>query len=288
MLTWCKTTFLGLVSASLFAAGLAHGAGLDTLSKNKPEAPTSPAKVKVNSAAETAPATVAPAAATPKVLPPSKPPVATPPVPVVKPIPAAKKRNELKDDGEGADGEKTEEKPEVPPEITRSQLSKTMENRLSLSTSLGWAVIKPSKGSWIGIGASDLSARWRESQKGDGKLFITMRYAPFTGVWTVSDRDYDTTLHGIYGGAEFHKPLEAMGAATLKAGVELGYMLVYADPQDKAEAAGDVKSGKVNLTAGGGLEWSLLKEKVRVGPFARLHLAGFTIFNVGGSINFVF
>lgn len=287
MLMWHKMTFLGFVLAGFFASGLVQGAGLDTLSKNKPESASTPPKSKTNSATETTPSTATPAV-TPKVLPPTKPTLATPPAPAVKPVPASKKRIETKDEVEDTAETATQEKPEASPEVVRSQMSKAMDNRLSLSTSLGWAVVKPSKGTWIGIGASDLSARWRESQKGDGKLFITIRYAPFAGVWSVSDRDYDTTLHGIYGGAEFHKTLEAMGAATLKAGVELGYMLVYADPQDKAEAADDVKSGKVNLTTGGGLEWGILKDKVKVGPFARLHLAGFTIFNVGGSINFVF
>ena len=284
MLTWCKTTLIGITLAGFFTAFSSLGAGLDTLSKNKPESASTQPKAKANSATEANTSTTTPAL-TPKVLPPTKPTVATPPAPAVKPVPASKKRIETKGDVNDAT---TQEKPAAPPEIVRSEMSKAMDDRLSLSTSLGWAVIKPSKGSWIGVGASDLSARWRESHKGDGKLFITVRYAPFAGVWSVRDRDYDTTLHGIYGGAEFHKTLEAMGAATLKAGVELGYMLVYADPQDKAEAADDVKSGKVNLTAGGGLEWGILKEKVKVGPFARLHLAGFTIFNVGGSINFVF
>lgn len=287
MLMWHKMTFLGFVLAGFFAASLVQGAGLDTLSKNKPESASTAPKPKTNSATEAAPSATTPAV-TPKVLPPTKPTVATPPAPAVKPVPASKKRIETKDEVEDTADAATQGKPEAPPEIIRSQMSTAMDNRLALSTSLGWAVVKPSKGTWIGVGASDLSARWRESQKGDGKLFITIRYAPFAGVWSVNDRDYDTTLHGIYGGAEFHKTLEAMGAATLKAGVELGYMLVYADPQDKAEAAGDVNSGKVNLTTGGGLEWGILKDKVKVGPFARLHLAGFTIFNVGGSINFVF
>lgn len=278
MLTWCKTTFIGLTLLGLFTATLSLGAGLDTLSKNKPDSASSPAKVKPNSASDAAP----------QVLPPSKPTQAPTPIPPVKPVPALKKRIETTEDVEDTDAANTQKKPATPPEISRSQISQDMDNRLSLATSLGWALIKPSKGSWIGIGAGDLSARWRESHKGDGKLFITARYAPFAGVWTVSDRDYDTTLHGIYGGAEFHRPLESLGAATLKAGVELGYMLVYAEPQDKAEAADDVKGGKVNLATGGGLEWGLLKDKIKVGPFARLHLAGFSIFNVGGSINFVF
>jgi hypothetical protein len=70
--------------------------------------------------------------------------------------------------------------------------------------------------------------------------------------------------------------------------VELGYMLVYAKPQDKAETANDVKGGKVNVAAGGGADWAILNGKIKVGPFARLHFVGFTIVNVGGSVNFVF
>lgn len=172
--------------------------------------------------------------------------------------------------------------------IPRSALSKKLDSRLSLGTSIGWGVVKPAKGTWIGLGTSELSFQYRNSAKADGKLYITGRYAPFAGVWTVDKRDYDTTLHGLYGGAEIHLPGTPLPSTTLKAGVELGYMLVYAKPQDRAEADSAVKGGKLNLTAGGGMDWSLLDNKIKVGPFARLHLIGFTIVNVGASARFVF
>jgi hypothetical protein len=167
----------------------------------------------------------------------------------------------------------------------KSASSKALDGRLSLGTSVGWAAVKPSKGTWTGLGAADFGVRWRASAKSTGNLYYTGRYAPFSGVWTVDHRDYDTTLHGLYGGAEYQRPIHDM---TLKAGVELGYMLVYARPQDNAPAAGDVKGGKVNMTAGAGADWSFFSDKVKLGPFARVHVAGFNMFHLGGSAQFVF
>ncbi len=225
---------------------------------------------------------------------PAKPKPATPPKaekPAAKEDAAAKEDPAATDQADTEQGDATatkETKEPAKPVTPRSQTSKNLEKRLSLGTSVGWAVVRPAKGAWIGLGASDISLQWRMSQKEDGKLFITGRYAPFAGVWTVNKRDYDTTLHGIYAGAELQVPTNMMRAATLKAGVELGYMLVYAKAQDKAAPSGDVKGGKVNLTAGGGADWGILSNKVKVGPFARVQVGGFSIFNVGGSARFVF
>ena len=275
MPTWNKLIISEILVVSLFAASPCFSAGLDKLSKNKPEAPVS--KTTTNSEATKPTQTI--------VAPTEKPTPVVPPPTTPKAAPLNKKAQEADDDEEAAPAQKPAA---AKPALVQSQMSKSLEGRLSLATSLGWAVVKPANGTWIGIGASDISARWRESHKGDGKVFITARYAPVAGVWTVDNRDYDTTLHGIFGGAEYQKPIEVMGAPTIKAGVELGYMLVYAKPQDEAEAADDVKGGKVNLAIGGGADWDILNGKVKVGPFARLHIVGFTIVNVGGSINFVF
>jgi hypothetical protein len=168
---------------------------------------------------------------------------------------------------------------------TKAHADSAVNNRLFLGTSVGWGVIKPSKGSWNGLGTSDVSARWRTGGKEGGNLFITGRYAPFVGVWHLDHRDYDTTLHGIYAGTEYVMPISSMN---LKAGVELGYMLVYAKPQDNGAAASDVKGNKVNLSAGGGADWGFFGDKVRIGPFARVHFAGFSIINIGGSVQFGF
>lgn len=284
MPTWNQrvVTNIAIMGALLSSPGLS--AGLDQLSKSKPEAPV--AKPAKETKPMTTPTAEQPTQSAPKVVtPPEKPTPATPPTAAPKVVPLNKKSEEVEDEDEKAAA--PAKKPSRQ-SVVQSQASKAIENRLSLATSLGWALVTPAKGSWIGVGASDVSARWRESIHGDGKAFITVRYAPVAGVWKVDDRDYDTSLHGIYGGVEYQKPVEFLAAPTIKAGVELGYMLVYARPQDEAEAADDVKGGKFNLTVGGGADWDILDGKVKVGPFARLHLLGFTIVNVGGSVNFVF
>jgi len=285
MPTWNKLMITKIACFSLLIASSGFSAGLDKLSKSKPEAPAS--KTTSSSKTVTKPDAEAAKPTQTIVAPTEKPTPAAPPAAPPKETPLNKKHADA-DAEETTKPAKTEPKAVVKPVVVQSQQSKALENRLSLATSLGWAVVKPANGTWTGIGASDISTRWRESNKGDGKVFITARYAPVAGVWTVDDRDYDTTLHGIFGGAEYEKPIEFMGAPTIKAGVELGYMLVYAKPQDKAEAASDVKGGKVNLAAGGGADWAILNGKIKVGPFARLHFVGFTIVNVGGSVNFVF
>jgi hypothetical protein len=279
---WNHLTVTMFISSGVLVANLGLSAGLDTLSKDKPELPASKPvtketvnkKTRLDTAGKEAPDIAAPV----------KPLLATPPASTKKPV--VNKKTKVQENDEKSS--LTQKKPDTKAVVVRSQLSKAIEDRLSLATSLGWAVIKPSKGEWTGIGASDLSLRWRESVKDQGKVFITVRYVPLTGVWTVDSRDYDTSLHGIYGGAEYQKSIELMGAPTIRTGVELGYMLVYARPQDKAEVDGDVKGGKFNLAASGGAEWDILNGKVKVGPFARLQAVGFTIFNVGGSVNFVF
>lgn len=288
MKTWKQLALFAISATTLLTSADSYGAGLETLSKKKPEVPATSSAVKSGNPATSQPTPVANSAAETVVAPPKAEP-AIPPQPTTptKATPLKNKVHEPTDD-EGEETDKASTKAEAKAVVVQSQASKSIEGRLSLASSLGWAIVKPSKGTWIGIGASDLAVRWRESRKGDERLLITGRYAPVSGVWTVNDRDYDTTLHGIYAGAEYQKPLEAMGAATLKAGLELGYMLVYAVPQDKAEASSDVKGGKLNLATGGGLEWGILNDKVKFGPFARLHFAGFTILNLGGSINFVF
>jgi len=278
------------IQSSCFLSALlltvnSYAAGLETLSKTKPEDPSGSVPSRGVKPAEAAtitppakPTPVSPAAVTPALV---NPKVQTP----SRPHPSKEPDAEEDDDDSQA---KPVTKKNLKPAPVKSELSKSLDSRLSLGTSLGWAIVKPAKGTWSGLGTSDLSARWRQSRKEDGNLFITARYAPFIGTWTVDKRDYDTTLHGVFGGAELHKPTGLFGDANLKAGVELGYMLVYAHPQDKAKAASDVKGGKVNLAAHGGLEWSLLSDKVKVGPIARVHIVGFSMLNLGGSIHFVF
>lgn len=210
-------------------------------------------------------------------------------------IPAVKQPEGTENDGEPEE-EESDEKPEkdtagakkgAEKPIERSDTSKALEDRLSLGTSIGWTVIKPAKGAWMGLGASDVLIRWKNSSKSDEKLAFTGRYVPFTGIWTVDNRDYDTTLHGLYFGAEYLHPTPGSGP-NLKAGVELGYMMIYAKAQDGAEEASDVKGGTANLGVSGGVDWSLLSGKVKVGPFLRVQTLGFSVIHMGASADFIF
>jgi hypothetical protein len=116
--------------------------------------------------------------------------------------------------------------------MVKSAASKRLEDRLSIGPSLGWSIVKPTKGSWIGLGSADVLLRWKTSPAESSRLFFTTRYAPVAGVWSYENRDYDTTLHGIYAGAEYMFPVTSNGSLQLKASAEAGYMLVYAKSQD--------------------------------------------------------
>lgn len=266
-----KLLMISFLSASALGSP-AIAAGLDDLSKSAPA--TKPEETKPSTGKAKALDT------------PTLQDAASEPAPSEAKTPA--ETNKAKPDEKPAEDTVVQEKAAEPKKPSRSASSKSLDNRLSLLTSVGWAVVKPANGTWNGLGSSDFGFRWRMDPKAEGNLFITGRYAPFAGVWTVGSRDYDATLHGLYAGAEYHAQPSFMKRGSLKANVELGYMLVYAKAQDKAVESGDVKGGKANLSVGGGAEWSVVSDKFKIGPFARVHVAGFSIVNVGGSAQFVF
>lgn len=265
-----KKSSLAFFLISTQMASPLFAAGLDELSK-KPAVKTNAAESSSPQKAEPKPTIEKPATPTP-----AKPPV--PAKPKVEPEAAEE---------EEAEAAPTTEKAEIKP-VVRSAASKALDNRLSIGTSLGWSIVKPAKGTWIGIGAADSYFRWRAASAEDGPLYITGRYAPIAGVWSTGSRDYDTTLHGIFGGAEYILPIRVGANLSIKGSAELGYMLVYAKAQDGAPEASDVKKGTVNLSVGTGADWSLFSNKLKVGPFVRLHAVGFSMVNIGGSAQFVF
>ena len=247
----------------ILGASAGFSAGMDSLSK--------PAVPEKSAPTLTTPdAMAAPVSPVPVVSPvPAQPVVAVPPLEKVETDPPVGQ----KDEAENAEP------------VVKSDSSLFLEKRFSLGTSVGWAVVKPSKGTWVGLGASEVSFQWRLSSDDSSPLSVTGRYAPFAGVWTVNKRDYDVAVHGIYGGAEYRIPA---GTATLRAAAELGYMLIYARAQDKTKLTSDVMGGKANISLGGGADWKFASDKILVGPFARFHVGGFSIFNVGASARFVF
>lgn len=178
----------------------------------------------------------------------------------------------------------SDKKTEAP--IVRSATSIALDERLSLGTAIGWAYVKPSAGTWSGLGTSTLSGSWRKSPKPDGSLFITGRYTPYSGVWRLNDRDYDTTIHGGFIGASWLLPF-APGKSEIKAGVELGYLMVYAIPQDGAEVDGKAKGGKVAGGFSTEINWTFLS-KLKIGPVIRVGAGSFSSVFVGAAANYVF
>lgn len=167
-----------------------------------------------------------------------------------------------------------------------SMLSKKIGDRLYLGTSVGLASIKPAKGSWQGPGQSSVFGAWRKSRDPSGKLFITARYTPYAGILKTDNRYYNMTMHGLFGGASFLLPI-AIGDASWKAGLELGYLMVYASPQDGGEVESKVRAGKFAAAFSTELTWKML-EKVHVGPFLSVAAGGLQIIQGGVSASFQF
>ena len=172
-----QTQLVATFFISLLASCQLYAAGLDELSK-KPEAAATGTKV----APASTPKTETPKQVVPAPAKPAEPSHAT--------KETAEDQEEPAEDGKKSSTDKVATKP-----MARSASSKAIENRLSVGTSLGWSIVKPSKGTWIGIGASDTFFRWKTSGAEDHPVSATLRYAPLTGVWTVGKRDYDVTLH---------------------------------------------------------------------------------------------
>lgn len=180
----------------------------------------------------------------------------------------------------------TPAKPETPVVVTRSATSLALDERLSVGSGIGWSYVKPKVGKWNGLGTTTVIGSWRKSPKPDGTLFITGSYTPYAGTWLVDERFYNTTAHAFTGGASWLLS-STPGKASIKAGVELGVLMVYASPQDGSEADGQVKGAKF---AGGGnfeMNWTFLN-KVKAGPFLRLNAGNFSTAFLGGAVHCMF
>lgn len=165
-------------------------------------------------------------------------------------------------------------------------LSHRINDRLQLGVSLGFASIKPSAGSWQGLGFSSVTGAWKGSSKVESSFYISGRYTPYAGVLTVEHEDYDAAMHGFFVGPQWQLPIGSQGRV-LKAGLELGYLLVYAKPQDRYSTATKAKENKV--VAGGGVEFAwMLLENVQLGPFLAAHAGSTQIYQGGVASSFLF
>ena len=75
--------------------------------------------------------------------------------------------------------------------------------------------------------------------------------------------------------------------ATVKAGLELGYLLPYLRSQDGEAYEGRLKSGKIMLSNILDLNWTIL-EKTQVGPFLYAAIGGTKVIQGGVQTSFIF
>ncbi len=170
--------------------------------------------------------------------------------------------------------------------VAKSSSSKKLDNRALLGASVGWVSMRSTSSTWAVGGASSVFGAWRLSQKEDGLVYATGRYTPFAGTLKCDEISYDATGHGFFGGAYFLIP-NLPSQTALKLGGELGFLKVYAKPQDGS--SGDAKAKKSAPLAGlnAELDWTFL-EKVQLGPFINAYFGGATIVYLGASTSLAF
>lgn len=195
-----------------------------------------------------------------------------------------KQENELNNQKAGTAGDKPPG--DAPQVVVKSVLSKKLDSRLQIGTSVGWASVRTNSGPWTVAAGSAVYGAWRRSKDTSGKLYITARYAPYAGSFAFENTYYDGTIHGFLVGASWLTPAN-IGGANLKAGVELGYLMLYASPQDGTVADSKAKAGTVAAGIASELYWTIL-EKMHLGPFVNFYMGGATIAHLGAAASFVF
>jgi hypothetical protein len=174
----------------------------------------------------------------------------------------------------------------APKPMERSATSLRLNDRLAIGTTMGWRIVKPAEGEWIGIGGSDLNLSWKFSSNTDSRLFLTTRYTPVTGVWKYEDRYYNTTLHGLFVGSDLVLPVR-LGSSNLRFGGEVGYLLVYTTAQDEAEIDSETRTNRFAYGLTSDWTWQIM-EKVWAGPSIRLTAGAFATTSIGAGMRFVF
>jgi hypothetical protein len=205
---------------------------------------------------------------------------ATPPVAAPVPVDDEEDADDLKETQKVKPGQAAKE-PQPP-----SRQSKFIAGRLALGTSLGLRQVKPAEGTWTGVGAVSVHSDWRLSEKPEGKFFARLRYSPYAGIWKVDDRFYDTTFHGFFAGVGYFGPITP-GGGRINPSLEVGYLMVYARPQDGEIADTKVKKGKISANATVEALW-VFKEKIEFGPFLGGEFGGIQAVHGGIRSRFVF
>lgn len=171
--------------------------------------------------------------------------------------------------------------------LEKSDTSKAITDKLSISTSFGWASVSRSEGTWEGSGMSDVAIGYKVVMLGSNmNIDATYRYAPVAVSGDVDRHSYRGVWDTHYVGGRFNynisPTLTALGTA------ELGYVLVYLHPTDGLETVTKHEDNGVAFAIGGGADWQILEKGLAVGPRLALAFGSVSTVQVAGAVTFGF
>ena len=170
--------------------------------------------------------------------------------------------------------------------IEKSELSKSLEGKLTFSTGIGYNDVSGSAGEWTsGLGGDfGISYLFSESFIAGGKGYATFRYAPMDVIVVDGEQSYEGIIEAHHFGVSWGK---AMGEMEMLASAELGLTFTSLHTIDNTEKKASLEDGMVNVTLGGGADWQIF-DKVKGGPRVYLGSGASTVFSLGGNVSFQF
>lgn len=174
--------------------------------------------------------------------------------------------------------------PTPPPEP--SEFSKSIANKLFLTTGISYTKIEADKGAWTAGLASDVGIAYRFSEAFlGGQGLASFRYAPSDVVVLSEGDSYRGVIETYHFGGIWILPVTE--ALSYVASCELGLVQISLESHDGMEEDSDLESGVVQLTFGGGADWQVL-EKVKVGPRVYLGAGSQVAAQAAGMVTFIF
>ena len=151
-----------------------------------------------------------------------------------------------------------------------SSFSKTLSGKATLFSSVGWAKVSQSGGTWKSSGYSDFGLNYQISAINEAtKFLVSYRFVPVVVSGLVNGHSYRGVweTHNIGGQVKLKTSRKTIAIAS----GELGFLKSYLHPTDGLVAEGAASKGGAVLALGTGMDyWVLNRSEFTIGP--RLYL----------------
>jgi hypothetical protein len=199
-----------------------------------------------------------------------------------------KAKDEKGEDAEKADEDEKAKKHEVKPVVAeRSEISKKLDGKIFLRTTINRAFLSGTGGEWKGSGMSDIKVGYLlpVSLLPKSQLWGTFRYAPFDATVITDDFTYRGSVESYLPGAVFKFSLS--DGMVLFGSFELGYAVVHFEDSDGLDGTDGPDGNGVMVGLGAGLDFKI-GEKLLAGPHLDIGAGTATLVALGGGVSLVF